>query len=151
MEPIEKDILAERILCKWLSITSSIQNERIVNDLTYNEALVCNHLMHQGELIPDYLTPSELSKRTGIQKSLMNRTLKSLNERNLIEYVEGTSDKRSTPVRLSKTNLDLFLQEHNKNIKLVEEFMDFWGPEKTMNVYNSLSDIEDAAKKVLNK
>lgn len=151
MEPIEKDILAERILCKWLSITSSIQNERIVNDLTYNEALVCNHLMHQGKLIPDYLTPSELSKRTGIQKSLMNRTLKSLNERNLIEYVEGTSDKRSTPVRLSKTNLNLFLQEHNKNISLVKEFMDFWGPEKTMNVFNSLKDIEDAAKKVLNK
>lgn len=151
MEPIEKDILAERILCKWLSITSSIQNERIVNDLTYNEALVCNHLMHQGKLIPDYLTPSELSKRTGIQKSLMNRTLKSLNERNLIEYVEGTADKRSTPVRLSKTNLNLFLQEHNKNIRLVEEFMDFWGPEKTMNVFNSLRDIEDAAKKVLNK
>lgn len=151
MEPIETNQIAENILRKWLNITSFIQNDRIVSQITFNEALVCNHLMHQSEMTPDYLTPSELCKRTGIQKSLMNRTLKALNERNLIEYVEGIEDKRSTPIRINKNNLELFISEHNKNIQIVEKFMNFWGTEKTNNIIQALSDIESAAVEIITK
>lgn len=142
---------AEIILKKWLNITSVIQNDRIVTALTFNEALVCNHLMYQKDSEPDYMTPSELCKKTGIQKSLMNRVLKSLTEKNLIEYVTDVSDKRSTPVRINVNNQDVFINEHKKNIKIVSDLIDYWGDEKTAEIVKALGYIEDGAKNIILK
>lgn len=151
MENIKKNHMPEQLLKKWLDVTSSIQNERIVQDLTFNEALVCNHLMYQQTQVPDYLTPSELCRKTGIQKSLMNRVLKSLSEQDLIEYVTDINDKRVTPVRINRQKQDIFLKEHNKNLHIVEELVEFWGPEKSARILAALCDIEEGAQKIIHR
>lgn len=151
MNSIQKNLLPEQILKKWLDVTSSIQNDRIVQDLPYNEALVCNHLIYAKTQTPDYLTPSKLCQKTGMQKSLMNRVLKSLAEKDLIEYVDDISDKRVTPVRINAGKQDVFLKEHNKNVHIVEQLVEFWGPEKSLRILEALTDIEEGAAKIIHQ
>lgn len=136
-----EDRISEEILKEWLTVSAAVQNTRIVRGMTFNEALVCNHLWYQRNEDPDWLTPTELCRRTGMQKSLMNRTLKKLAEKEIIEYVELKDNKRSTPLRLRADKENDFLAVHNESIKVVDALVEYWGPETAEKVRDALKEI----------
>ena len=144
----KNSLFADELLTEWLAVTSLIQNERIVKHMSYNEALVCNYLWHQLGEENDCLTPTRLCKMTGIKKSLMNRIIKSLEEKELIEYVKIGNDRRTTPIRFNIDKEDYFMQEHNNSIKVVEQIVEAMGNDKAEKVLQSLRDINAGAKTV---
>lgn len=141
--------MAEELLTEWIKVTSVIQNARIVRYLTYNEALVCNYLWHQLDNEPDYLTPTSLCKLTGIKKSHMNRIIKSLEDKKLIEYIRLENDRRCTPVRFNREKESIFLMAHNNSIGIVDKLIEVLGKEKAGNILDALRDIASGAEQVL--
>lgn len=148
MDEYAHNNIAEEILSEWIKVTSVIQNARIVRYLTYNEALVCNYLWRQLDAEPDYLTPTRLCKMTGITKSLMNRIIKSLEEKKLIEYIRPTNDRRCTPVRFNREKESLFLMVHNNSIETVNKLIEVLGDEKAERILEALRDITSGAQQV---
>ena len=96
------DAINERILNLWLDVASLINNQRLVSYLSFNEANICNRLWRQRGQEKDYLTQSELCNETGIEKSLMNRTLRSLEEKGIIERTKAVVDRRIVQVKLKE-------------------------------------------------
>ena len=75
----------ERLLSAWLRLSVIVCNERVVSDMPYNEALICSLLVKAGEC---RMTATELCEKTKMFKSQMNRTLHSLEEKNLVTAYE---------------------------------------------------------------
>ena len=141
--------MQDELLNLWIDVSTAINNSRIVQTLPYNEAHICNHLFRICNAPCDYMTPTQLCAATGMAKSLMNRTLRSLEEKGLIEYVEGAGDKRSTPVRLCKAQQALFLEEHAHSLLVVEQMIHRMGQENSQKVLEALCIIRDAAQDVM--
>ena len=94
--------LNEEVLDAWLRLTTAISNAKLVSDMPYNEALICNLLYNSQKQQPDIpLTATDLCKTTQILKSQMNRTLQSMEDKGLIERERSTLDKRQVFLRLN--------------------------------------------------
>ena len=72
------DSLNENLLNAWLRLSTSINNPRIVSEMTYNESLVCNILYNHSE---SEITATDLCNATKMLKSQMNRTLNQLEKK----------------------------------------------------------------------
>ena len=48
-----KRYAGEQLLSAWLTLSSTLWNERVVTGMTFNEAFVCNLLTHQAKEAPD--------------------------------------------------------------------------------------------------
>ena len=76
----------DQFLRSWLKISSTVSNERIVSGMLFKEAQVCNIIYYQDLLKPDkLLSATDLCQATHMHKTLMNRTLKTLEEKEIIE------------------------------------------------------------------
>lgn len=65
----------EKILSSWLKMILAVDSERVASKLSYNESVICNVLYTNKD---EEMTATELCSITNMQKSLMNRTLNSL-------------------------------------------------------------------------
>lgn len=113
--------LSERLLSAWLTMSSVINNERIVSSIPFNEAHVCNLLYRQRMTDPDhYLTATELCAETRMLKSQMNKVLTSLEKRGMIERFQAADDRRKAYIRLVEANIAEFESVHADSIALVD-------------------------------
>lgn len=146
----------EELLSAWLRISNIICNERIVTHLPYNEALVCNILYNQRMDNPDvYLTATDLCERTRLIKSLMNRTLNNLEEKELIIKKRSEKDRRSVFVIFNEKNISQYEIGHNEVLgvvdNIIEQIENKVGEEKTKEIVDVLNTISDAALKTINQ
>ncbi len=120
--------LDEALITAWVAVTGVLKNNRITQGLNYNEAIVMNIAYHRyladGEATPFKSIVSE----TKMLKSLVNRTIDSLVQKNLLERVEG-EDKRTTFVRPVKENLAVFLKVHEQSLALARTAIEILGEE----------------------
>lgn len=113
--------LNERLLTAWLTLSSVVNNERLVSTIPFNEAHVCNLLYRQRMAEPQaYLTATDLCAQTRMLKSQMNKVLASLEKREMIERFPSPEDRRKAFVRLKEENLHLFEAVHARSISLVD-------------------------------
>lgn len=70
----------ESLLDAWISLTTIINNDRLVSVLPYNEAVVCRILLQH---VDEDITATELCKIMNMQKSQMNHTLAAMEHKNL--------------------------------------------------------------------
>ena len=141
--------MEDELLNLWIDVSTAINNSRIVQTLPYNEAHICNHLFRISGQDHDTMTPTQLCNATGMAKSLMNRTLRSLEEKGLIERVEQSGDRRSTPVRLCEAQRHLFIEEHEHSLDVVRQMVTQMGEENSVQVLQALQVIRDAAAHVM--
>ena len=71
----------EQVLEAWLQMTTVINNERITPDLPYNESMICRYLYQNQDI---NVTATDLCNYMRMQKSQMNRTLTSMEKKQLI-------------------------------------------------------------------
>lgn len=122
--------LNERLLSAWLTMSSVVNNERIVSSIPFNEAHVCNLLYRQQMEEPNvYLTATELCAETRMLKSQMNKVLNSLEKQNMIERFRAPDDKRKAYIRLVEENLPKFEAVHARSIALVDHAIAHLGEE----------------------
>ncbi|MCH5275069.1 MAG: MarR family transcriptional regulator [Lachnospiraceae bacterium] len=137
--------LDERLLSAWLQLSVQIINERVVSDMPFNEALVCNLLSKAND---SRLTATDLCEKTRILKSQMNRILNSLEEQGLIYRERSTADKRQVYVMLNKEKSGLYEREHTKNLQLVNRIIEKLGREKAESLIGDLAAISAITEEV---
>lgn len=77
-------------------------------------------------------------------KSLVNRTLGSLEEKGLIEYSVGESDRRTRFVKCVKEKLDVFLAVHNSSLGVSQSIIDIIGEQDAATFINIVEKLANA-------
>ena len=137
----------EALLSAWLRLSTSIDNSRVVKELSLNETLVCNALFRHSISCPDSsLTATDLCAKTKMLKSQMNRTLNMLEEKGMITRCRSTTDRRQVYISLNAENLELYETQHRRILRILEEIANELGEERieeVINLFNHISDIAD--------
>ncbi len=137
----------EKVLTSWLKMILSVDGEHLVSQLPYNEAVVCNLLLDN----PDkQMTATDLCGITKMQKSLMNRTLTSLESKKLIERIRSNEDKRLVLVKLVNDVNNIFMKQHEKTLRYVDKMVNRIGKDKVDEVialFDSITKIAQEEKK----
>ena len=137
----------EKVLTSWLKMILSVDGEHLVSQLPYNEAVVCNLLLDNPE---KQMTATDLCGITKMQKSLMNRTLTSLESKKLIERIRSNEDKRLVLVKLVNDVNNIFMKQHEKTLKYVDKMVNRIGKDKVDEVialFDSITRIAQEEKK----
>lgn len=137
----------EKVLTSWLKMILSVDGEHLVSQLPYNEAVVCNLLLDNPE---KQMTATDLCGITKMQKSLMNRTLTSLESKKLIERIRSNVDKRLVLVKLVNDVNNIFMEQHEKTLKYVDKIVNRIGKDKVDEVialFDSITRIAQEEKK----
>lgn len=137
----------EKVLTSWLKMILSVDGEHLVSQLPYNEAVVCNLLLDNPE---KQMTATDLCGITKMQKSLMNRTLTSLESKKLIERIRSNEDKRLVLVKLVNDVNNIFMKQHEKTLKYVDKMVNRIGKDKVDEVialFDSITKIAQEEKK----
>jgi len=134
----------EQILTSWLMMIMAIDSERIASKLSYNEALICNILYNNTDL---EMTATDLCAMTKMQKSLMNRTLTSLESKGLIERNRSCTDKRSIIVRLVHDENSLFASQHQDTLNYVDKIISHLSEEEKLEIIRVFNLVADLAQK----
>ena len=140
----------EKVLSAWLKLSTSICNERIVSELPYNESLVCGILHENAVDHPEEkITATDLCEKTNMQKSLMNRTLNSLEEKGLIFRKRSEKDKRQVFVSMNMENAEVYERQHKNILRVVDEIVEKVGKEKADEIVSLFTLISNKAKEVI--
>lgn len=143
------DYKNEELLGAWLRLSTVIDNERIVSELPYNETLICNILYRAWLQDPEKeLTATDLCHETRMLKSLMNRTLVSMEEKGLIVRERSQKDKRRVYIRLDMPRAEVYQQQHGKILAQIDLLMERLGEEKADQLIELLNLTADMAKGV---
>lgn len=141
-----KDI-KEEILSAWIMMNSAIDSEHIVSSMPYNEAIICNILANQKD---KEITATDLCAILKMQKSQMNRTLTSLESRNLIKRVRSLTDKRQIIIKLIDDVDSIYYLQHQRSINYVESLLEKIGLERAneiIRLFNIITEVAQNNKK----
>lgn len=117
-----------RLLQAWVRLSGILKNSRFTKGLSYNKSILMLYLYEQ----PDgMLCVQQIIARTGMLKSLVNRTINSLEQKGLLQRCHRQGDKRTLYVRCCKDNLDAFLKVHDSSIAIAQAIEAIIGPEDT--------------------
>ena len=142
----------EKVLNAWLKLSTTICNERISSELPYNESLICGILHRNAVENPEkQMTATELCEQTNIQKSQMNRTLNSMEEKGLIDRIRSKKDKRQVFVKINMENAKVYENQHKKVLDIVDTVLEKVGKEKAEEIVQLFTLISKKAKEVMDK
>lgn len=146
-------VMQEQLLDAWLSLSSVVSNNRLVDSLSFNEAFVLNLLYKQyiGQT-ERKLTATDLCRRTHILKSQMNGILKSLEKKQMIFRRRSQMDRRQVEVEINPARLEEFIRCHENSLMLVGRLLDRLTPregEEAIQVLNRLANGFDGVLKEL--
>lgn len=120
----------EALLRAWLGLTAAICNRRMVSGLTFNEAVVCNHLRYQQENHPDTpLTATDLCEKTSLLKSQMNGVLASLEKQGYLTRSRSSRDRRQVYLALTEAGDRAYQKAHEQASDLLRELVTEIGTE----------------------
>ncbi|NBI89715.1 MarR family transcriptional regulator [Lachnospiraceae bacterium] len=139
----------EKLLEAWLRLTTILCNDRIVSEMPYNEALICNILYrHQMRDKVNKLTATDLCRQTKMLKSQMNRTLQKMEEKNIITRQRSSTDRRQIFISLNP-NADSFYIQHHKSLRLIDALATKAGPEKSQEAIDLFTYIANMAEEMI--
>lgn len=139
----------EVLLNSWLRISTSINNPRLVSEMTYNESLVCNLLYqhcHSEEVQP--LTATDLCNMTNMLKSQMNRTLTQLESKGMITRERSAQDKRQILITMNMDQCHAYEQQHERILRILDAVIHKLGIEKSKMAIEILNDISNIAEQL---
>ena len=142
----------EQLLMAWLRLSSTINNERIVSNLSFNEALVCDVLYYRNMMgVEEQWTATDLCRLTHMHKTLMNRTLKSLEKKQIILREPDPTDKRKFFLGINPKKFQTFLEVHEETLKLVRNITKLIGQEETKAATESFHRVAEAVDSIIYK
>lgn len=124
------DETREDLLRAWMAMGVYIRGNRLLQDLSMNEMLVCNVLADRAPDQPP-VTATELCQRTQLLKSQINRILTSMEDRGLIERTRSPEDRRVVYIRLREEALPRYQREHAHVLTVLEAVRSALGEEDT--------------------
>ena len=100
-------MIEEEMLRSYINMSSIIKENRLLNDLSFNEIMVMNIIVEEE------MPFKVLQKRLNILKSQLNRIINDLKTKGLIETYIPLDDKRMLMIKKSN-NIALYFKEHEK-------------------------------------
>lgn len=145
-----KKNMNEELLDAWLKLSVAINNEKVVSDMPYNEALICNILYRNQIHDPlKKLTATDLCNATKMQKSQMNRTLNSMEEKSLIMRERSELDKRQVFVSLNMEQNEIYERQHVKILEIIDSLTERLGEEKSKQALQLFTMITNIAEEIM--
>ena len=132
----------EKLLSSWLHMLMAINGERAVQELSYNEAVICNILIHSEK----NMTATDLCQLTKMQKSQMNRTLINMEDKGLIRRYRSEEDHRQVIVKFIEGDDGLYAREHKRILNYIGRLLDKYGKEKADNVVELFETVSKIAQ-----
>ncbi len=140
------DTLHESLLNSWLRLSTSINNARLVSEMTYNESLICNILYkHSKSNSSEAITATTLCHMTNMLKSQMNRTLNQLEKKNMITRVRSEKDKRQIFISMNLEQCHAYEKQHIRILQILDAVINQLGEEKALQTIKTLNQISDIA------
>lgn len=144
-------ILNEELLTTWLKLSNTINNDRLVTGLSFNEAMVCG-LIAKAQQEGQALTARDLCAETRILKSQMNAILRSLEEKQIITRQRSQQDLRQVELRLLPDGQERYMQIHRQILALVDRLMGDMPEEDVRTLisllYQIIENFDNAMKEV---
>lgn len=147
MNQIKLMKLNEQLLQSWLQLTNAINNERLVSDLPFNELVIYRYLLLNE---PNLLTATDLCNMTKMQKSQMNRTLISMENKQLIQRIKDSNDRRKVFIQLNQANHNVYQNEHAKILNIIDRLIECIGVDKANQVLQIFNLVAEVANKEIN-
>lgn len=142
--------LNEQLLDAWLSLSTTVINDRVVSDMPYNESLICNILYRNQLQNPEKkLTATDLCNETRMLKSQMNRTLNNMEEKGFISRERSDQDKRQVFVTFHFDKATAYQKQHEKILKMADAIIAKLGAAKTCEAIELFRTISDTAGEIL--
>ena len=143
--------LNEILLAAWVNISTSVNSDRVVSDMPYNESLVC-HILYRNMLNgeKEQITATELCEKTHILKSQMNRILNHLEEKDFIKRIRSVKDKRQVYISFNLDKADAFKKQHEKLLHLLDAIIEDIGADAAKEAAILFNKIAHAANKFIN-
>ena len=129
----------ENILSSWIRVMLAIDSQRLIKDMPFNEAVICNILYH-GE---KKMTATDLCEITGMKKSQMNRTLTAMEDKGMIKRERSLNDKRQIYISIDENNKDIYMKMNENTLKIVEKIaskLDKKELEEVIRVFNLVAE-----------
>ena len=146
-----KTYAGERLLSAWLTLSSTLWNERVVSGMTFNEAFVCNLLSHQAQEAPDQpLTATDLCERTRLLKSQMNKVLSEMEKKGYIQRLRSTRDRRQIFLRLTEAGQRAYAAEHAGITAILDQLIADIGEEKALHTADAVLEMTRSFKRITN-
>ena len=136
----------EQVLEAWIQMTTVINNEIITSDLPYNESMICRYLYQNQN---QDVTATDLCNYMRMQKSQMNRTLTSMEKKNLITRIRSEKDTRKIYITLNDSMIKIYKEQHEKILSIVDQLFDKIGYERQPEVIELFDLITQTAKEML--
>ncbi len=137
----ERELLSEELLERWLAVSLSIINERLVSAMTFNESMVCNLLYRQEKRGGAPLTATDLCMGLRILKPQMNVILGHLEQDGLISRTRSSVDRRNIHIRLTDQGTRVYEKAHREILRLPEGVIERLGEEKIRSLVRLLGEV----------
>ena len=112
----------------WVQLSGILKNSRFTKGLGYNEAIVMLQLLESNG---SPISIKEITTKTRMLKSQVNRTVNALVSKGLLQRCEGQGDRRICYVRAVKEKLDVCLNVHASSVEIAKKIGNIIGPEDT--------------------
>ena len=142
---MQEKIQPEQLLEAWVKLSGIIKNTRMTKGLQYNEATVMRLLYNRyKEDGVGIISLKEITLKTQMLKSLVNRTVNSLEAKGLLERCESDGDRRVVFVRCVPENLKEYLVVHNHSLSLAQKIINIIGSSYAEAFVRLVSKIESS-------
>lgn len=108
--------MKEELIQSWIELTAIIKNNRVTKNISYNEAIVLNYA-YNAFLKGEGLYTQEILKKTKMLKSLCNRTINHLIEKN---YIRRETDKNQVVIYFNPKKAEDYLKIHKETFETLK-------------------------------
>lgn len=142
--------LNENLLDAWLRLTTVLNNEKLVSDMPYNEALICNILYRNRRMNPERkLTATDLCRQTRMFKSQMNKTLINMERKHFIKRERSSLDKRNVYIIPNLEHSDVYKRQHKKILDIVDSIIEQLGEDKALELITLFAQVSDSPERIV--
>lgn len=132
--------IGEELLRVWLSLSAVICSRRMVAGMTFNQAVVCNHLIHRDQTDRP-LTATDLCEKMGLLKSQMNGILDQLEAKGYIERIRSNQDRRQICLRITEEGKTAYGISHRQASALLSALVDRVGEAEISGLTENLNHV----------
>ena len=108
--------MKEELIQSWIELTAAIKNNRVTKSISYNEAIILNYAYH-AYLKEEGLYMQEILKKTKMLKSLCNRTINLLIDKN---FLRREMNGNQVLVYLNPEKVNDYLEIHKETFAYLE-------------------------------
>lgn len=137
----------ETMLQAWINMETSIRENRILSDASFNEMVIC-HILLREEPSGRQMTATDLGGEMHLLKSQMNRLLTGMEDKALIRRVRSDSDHRKVYIEICEAGRQCYEAEHERILQIMRLLSEEMGEEDFLTLGRLLYIATDIVKRI---